>query len=51
MCYWRSIYNQKELNDVDILCFDKKIYVPLTLHRRVLYWYHFDLNHTSESRL
>ena len=45
-----SWYSQQELDDVEIIFFYKNIYVPLTLCRRVLYWYHFYLNHPSVIR-
>ena len=41
----------KELNDVEIIFYDSKIYVPQSLCRRVLDWYHFYLNHPGCSRL
>ena len=41
----------QELNDVEIICYDRKIYLPQSLCRRVLYWYHFNLNHPGGSRL
>ena len=35
---------------IEIICYDTKIYVPQSLHRRVIYWYHLYLNHPSGSR-
>ena len=46
-----SGYSKQELDDVDIICYDSKIYVPQSMHRRVLDWYHFYLNHPGVSRL
>ena len=39
------------LNSVEIIFYDRKIYVPQSLYRRVLDWYHFYLNHPGGSRL
>ena len=39
------------LDDVKIICYDRKIYVPQSLHRRVIDWYHFYLNHPGGIRL
>ena len=47
----RSGYSQQELEDVEIIWFDKNIYVPLTQSRRVLYRYYFYLNHPGVIRL
>ena len=44
-------YYVKALDDVDIICYASKIYVPQSLHRRGLYCYHFYLNNPSVSRL
>ena len=41
----------QELDDVEIICYDSKIYVPQSMHRCVLDWYHFYLNHPVGSRL
>ena len=49
--YWRYGYFRKLLDDIEIICYDSKIYVPQTLHRSVIYWYHFYLNHPGVSRL
>ena len=48
---WISSYSQQELNNIEIICFDKKIYVLLTIYIRVLDWYHSYLNHTGGRRL
>ena len=41
----------QELDNVKIICYDSKIYVPQSLCRRVLDWYHFYINHPGGSRL
>ena len=41
----------QELDDVEIICYGSKIYVPQSLRRHVLDWYHFYLNHPVVSRL
>ena len=48
---WRSGYSQQEFDNVEIILFDKKIYVLLTLRRHVLDWYHLYINRPSGSRL
>ena len=40
----------KELDDVEIICYDRKIYVPQSMNRRMLDLYHFYLNHPSGSK-
>ena len=37
------------LDNVEIICYDRKIDVPKSLRRRVLYWYHFYLKHLGGS--
>ena len=49
--YWSSGYSKQALDKVEIILYDSKIYVPQTLRRRVLDWYHFYLNHPGGSRL
>ena len=49
--YQVSGYSRKDLNYVNIICYDSKIYLPQTLHIRVRDWYHFYLNHPGGSRL
>ena len=49
--YEISGYSQQELGNVEIICFDKKIYFPLNLRRRVLYWCQLYINHTSIIRI
>ena len=39
------------LDNVKIICYDIKIYVPQSMCRRVLDWYHFYLNRPGGSRL
>ena len=41
----------QELYDVEIIFYNRKIYVPQSLRRRVLDWYHFYLNHAGVSIL
>ena len=48
---WRYGYYQKELVNAEKICFDKNIYVPLTLHRNILDWCHLCINHPGGSRL
>ena len=50
MQYHKYGYSQQELDDVEIICFDKNIYLQLTLHIRVIYWCHLYLNHHIGSR-
>ena len=40
-----SGYHKQVLNDVELIFYKSKIYVPQCLHRRTLDWYHFYLNH------
>ena len=48
---WGSSYYNKDLYDVKIICYDRKIYIPQSLHRRVLDWYHFYINHPFDGVL
>ena len=41
----------QELDDVEIFCYDSKIYVTQSMRIGVLDWYHFYLNHPGGSRL
>ena len=41
----------QDLNNVKIICYNRKIYATQSLRSRVLYWYHFYLNHPGGSRL
>ena len=49
--YQVSGYFMQALDDVEIIYYDRKIYVPQIMLRRVLDWYNFYLNHFSGSRL
>ena len=46
-----SSYSKQELDDVEIIFYDSKIYVPQSLRRLVLDWYHFYPNHPGCSIL
>ena len=46
-----SGYNISVLDDVKIVTFENKIYVPKALRRRALEWYHHFLNHPGGDRL
>ena len=46
-----SGYSMKELNSIEIICYDRKIFVPQSLCRRVIDCYHFYLNHPGGSRI
>ena len=46
-----SGYSMQELDDVEIICYDIKIYVTQSLRRRVIDWYHLYINHPGGSRL
>ena len=48
---WGSGYSKKALDKVEIICYKRKSYMPQTLQRRVLDWYHFYLKHPGGSRL
>ena len=41
----------QDIDDAEIVCYDIKIYVPQSMYRSVIDWYHFYLDHTSGSRL
>ena len=41
---------RRALNKVEIICYDREIYVPQNLRRYVLDWYHFYLNHPCGGR-
>ena len=45
-----SNYSVQSPDKVEIIYNDRKIYVPQSLGRRVLYWYHFYINHPGGSR-
>ena len=44
-----SGYSKQVLEDVDIICYDIKIYVPQNLKMCVLDWYHFHQNNPGGS--
>ena len=48
---WGFGYYKQDINEVEIICYDIKLYVPKTMHRRVLDWYHFYLDHPCGIRL
>ena len=41
----------QELDDVNMICYDSKIYVPQSMRICVLDFYHFYLNHSCGSRI
>ena len=45
-----SGYFRQALEKIDIICYDRKMYVLENLRRCVLYRYHFYLNHPGASR-
>ena len=49
--YWGSGYSNQALNNVDIICYGRKIYTPQNLRRCVIDWYHLYLNCPCGSRL
>jgi hypothetical protein len=46
-----SGYNKQVLDDVELIFYKNKIYVPQCLRRHTLDWYHFYLNHPGGDRL
>ena len=40
----------QELDNVDIICYDRKIYATQSLRRHVIDWYHLYLDHPGDSR-
>ena len=48
---WVSGYSNQAHDEVEIILYYSKIYVPQTLRIRVLDWYHFYINHPCCSRL
>ena len=40
-----SGYHKQVLDDVELIFYKNKIYIPQYLRRRTLDWYHFYLNH------
>ena len=49
--YWVSGYSKQVLDEVKIICYDRKFHIPQTLRRCVLDWYHFYLYHPGGSML
>ena len=47
----KSGYNVITLNDVELITFEGKIYVPLALRKRTMEWYHYFMNHPGGERL
>ena len=46
-----SGYKTKRFDDVELVFYDDRIYVPSSLRRRALEWYHHYLNHPGGDRL
>jgi len=46
-----SSYAMTTLDDVELITYESKIYVPLSLRQRTLEWYHYYLNHPGGERL
>ena len=44
-------YNITTLDEVEIVTFEDKIYVPVSLRKRTMEWYHYFLNHPGGERL
>ena len=49
--YQGSSYSNQNIDDIKIICYNRKIHLPQILHRSVLYWYHFYLNNSGGSIL
>ena len=49
--YQGSGHSKQDIDEVKIICYDRKNYVLQTLCRHVLDWYHFYLKHPGGSRL
>ena len=47
----RSGYYKQAIDNAEMICYYGKMYTPQTLHRRVLYWYHFYIQHPGGIRL
>ena len=41
----------QSLDDFNIICYDRKIYVPQSIRRRVLDWYNLYLNRPDDIRI
>ena len=46
---WGFSYSKQALDNVNIICYDKYIYVPQNMCRGVLDWYHLYLNYQGGS--
>ena len=46
-----SGYSMEYIDDVEIICYDRKVYVPQSLHIHGIDWYNFYLNQPGGSRL
>ena len=44
-------YSTQALDDVEIILYNRKMYLPQSMRRYMLYWYHLCINHTGGSRL
>ena len=47
----RSGLSNKALDSVQLIYYKSKIHIPITLHRRVLYWCHIFLEHPGGSTI
>ena len=47
----RYSYPKQSIENVKIICYDSKFYVPKILHRCVIYWYTFYILHPCGGRL
>ena len=47
----KSGYNISTLDEIELVTYEDKIYVPKTLRKRTLEWYHYFLNHPGGDRL
>ena len=46
-----SGYSKQALDEVGMICYDRKIYAAQNMRRRVLDWYHLHINNPGGSRL
>ena len=46
-----SGYYFDEIDDVNLVMYDKRIYIPVSLRNSTLNWYHHYLNHPGGDRL
>ena len=47
----KSTYCKKVVENIQIIMFKNKLYIPLALRERVLNWYHKYLCHPGDTRL